>query len=63
MKTAKAVEKEGRQYITVSEAAELVRVSEVSIRRYLGQKKLKKFKFGGRTLLNRSDVLGLVNEG
>jgi excisionase family DNA binding protein len=63
MNAKKAVEKKGLEYVTVSEAAELVRVSEVTIRRYLGLKRLKRHKFGTRTLLNRADVLGLVHEG
>jgi response regulator of citrate/malate metabolism len=41
---AKAVEKESRQFVTVAEAAKMLTLSEVSIRRYLGQKKLKCFK-------------------
>jgi excisionase family DNA binding protein len=61
MKTTKS-EKDGREYISVSEAAELVRVSEVSIRRFLGQKKLKRYKFGARTLLDRAAVMNLVRE-
>ena len=34
------------QFVSVQEAAELLRVSQVSIRRYLGQGKLKRFKVG-----------------
>jgi excisionase family DNA binding protein len=51
------------QFVSVAEAAELIRISKVSIRRYLGQGKLKKFKVGSRTLIRREDVLALVREG
>jgi excisionase family DNA binding protein len=51
------------EFLTVREGAALLRLSEVSIRRYLTQKKLRRFKVGGRTLLMRSDVLGLVRRG
>jgi excisionase family DNA binding protein len=49
-------------YITVPEAADLLRMSEISIRRFLTQKKLARFKAGGRTLLRRDQVLGMVRE-
>jgi len=52
----------GQAYISVKQAAELLSISQVSIRRYLGQGKLRRFKFGARTLLRQSDVLGLVRE-
>lgn len=48
------------QFVSVPEAAALLRISPVSIRRYLGQGKLKRYKVGARTLLKTSDVLGLV---
>jgi excisionase family DNA binding protein len=50
------------QFMSIAEAAELLRVSQVSIRRYLGQGKLKRFKVGSRTLLRHSDVMALVRE-
>lgn len=52
----------GAAFISVKAAAELLSVSQVSIRRYLGQGRLKRFKFGSRTLLRRDDVMGLVRE-
>ncbi len=52
----------GPQYLSVAEAADLLRISKVSIRRYLGMGKLKKFKVGARTLIRREDVLALVRE-
>lgn len=50
-------------FLSVSEAAQLLTISRVSIRRYLGMGKLKKYKVGARTLLRRDDVLALVREG
>ena len=50
------------EFVTIKEASELLRVSQVSIRRYLGQKKMRRFKVGARTVLLLSDVLGLVRE-
>jgi excisionase family DNA binding protein len=50
------------QFVSVAEAADLLRISKVSIRRYLGMGKLKKFKVGSRTLIRREDVLALVRE-
>lgn len=50
------------QFVSVQEAAELLRVSQVSIRRYLGQGKLKRFKVGSRTLLRHDQVMALVRE-
>ena len=50
-------------FLSVLQAAELLTVSKVSIRRYLGLGKLKKYKVGARTLIRRDDVLSLVREG
>jgi len=47
-------------YITVGEAAEILRLSEISIRRYLTKKVLARYKAGGRTLLRRDDVVALI---
>ena len=47
-------------WITVAEAAEILRLSEISIRRYLTKKIFVRYKAGGRTLLRRDDVLRLV---
>ncbi len=51
--------------MTVSMAADFLKVSQITLRRYLTQKKLRRFKVGGphgRTLVKRSDVLNLVKE-
>jgi excisionase family DNA binding protein len=52
----------GAAFISVKAAAEMLSVSQVSIRRYLGQGRLKRFKFGSRTLLRSQDVMNLVRE-
>jgi excisionase family DNA binding protein len=49
-------------YLTVREAADLLRLSEISVRRFLTQQRLRRFKAGSRTLLLRSDVLNLVKK-
>lgn len=50
------------RFIHVKEAARLTTLSEISIRRYLTQGKLRRFKVGGRTLLKYSDVIALIRE-
>lgn len=48
-------------YMTVAEAAHLLRLSEISIRRFLTKNILTRYKVGlGRTLLLREEVLGLI---
>jgi excisionase family DNA binding protein len=49
-------------FLSVSQAAELLTVSKVFIRRYLSLRKLKRYKVGARTLVSRTDVLNLVRE-
>ena len=49
-------------FITVKEAAGILKLSEISIRRFLTKRKLKRFKAGARTLVRRSDVLSLIRE-
>jgi len=49
-------------FVSVREGAEMIKLSEISIRRYLTKKKLTRFKVGSRTLLKRSEVLGLVRQ-
>jgi excisionase family DNA binding protein len=49
-----------QQFVTCKEASQLLKLSEVSIRRFLTQKKLRRYKCGSRTLLKLSEVLGLV---
>lgn len=49
-------------FLSVKEAADMLKLSQVSIRRYLGQGKLKRFKVGARTLIRQDDVIALVHE-
>jgi hypothetical protein len=49
-------------YIDVEQAANFLRMSNASVRRYLTQKRLRRFKAGSRTLLLFDDVKGLVRE-
>jgi hypothetical protein len=49
-------------YVDVAQAAHLLRLSEISVRRFLTQQRLRRFKCGARTLLLRREVLGLVKE-
>jgi excisionase family DNA binding protein len=53
-------EKEG--FLSVSKSAETYSVSQVTIRRLLTQGKLRRFKFGGRTLIKASDLQALIEE-
>ncbi len=60
------VQQERDQMISVRECAALLRLSEVSIRRYLWKGKLRRFKVGngrgGRTLISLRDALALIRE-
>jgi excisionase family DNA binding protein len=49
-------------FLTCKETGELLKVHEISVRRLLTQKKLKRYKFGARTLIRKSEVLALVRE-
>jgi excisionase family DNA binding protein len=49
-------------YLSIREAAQILKISEISIRRYLTQKKLRRLKVGSRTLIRSSEVLGLIRE-
>jgi len=48
--------------VSVPDGADLLSVSQVTIRRYLTQKKLRRFKVGGRTLIKVGDLMALVKE-
>jgi excisionase family DNA binding protein len=48
------------EYLSVTGAAQLMGVSEASIRRFLTKKKLKRYKIGARTVVKRSDALALA---
>jgi hypothetical protein len=51
-----------QQFVTCKQASEILKISEISVRRFLTQKKLKRFKCGSRTLVRLSEVLGLIHE-
>jgi excisionase family DNA binding protein len=50
------------EFLSIEEAAELLRVSKATIKRYLGLKTLRKYKFGRRTLLSYDDVVSHVRQ-
>jgi excisionase family DNA binding protein len=58
-KTGKLVADAG-DFINCKEAAALLRLSEIHIRRMLTQKKLKRYKVGARTLILKSEALALI---
>jgi hypothetical protein len=60
--SAVAATDSAEQFINVKEAAALLRMAEISIRRFLTKKKLTRYKAAGRTLLRRDQVLGLIKE-
>jgi hypothetical protein len=47
-------------YIGVNGAAEMVQCTSQHIRRLLTEKKLTRFKFCARTLVSKTELLGLV---
>jgi excisionase family DNA binding protein len=49
-------------FLTCKETAELLRLSEISVRRMLTQMKLKRYKVGARTLIRKSEALALIHE-
>jgi hypothetical protein len=51
-----------RKYLSVRDAAAHLTVSVVSVRRFLTQKKLTRFKVGGRTVVAASEVEALVQK-
>lgn len=53
---------EDAEFVTVAEAVRLTRSSEPTIRRKLTEGELRRYKFGGRTLIKRSELLGLIRE-
>lgn len=47
-------------FLTCKETAQLLKIHEVSVRRLLTRKELKRYKFGKRTLIRKSEVLALI---
>jgi excisionase family DNA binding protein len=58
MKEGKAKNTDG--FITVDEAAQLVRLSHWTLRSWLHKGRLTRYKSGSRTVVNRSELLGLL---
>jgi hypothetical protein len=51
------------RFVDIRQAAEILHLSEASIRRFLTIKKLKRYKSAGsRTLIERKQVLSLIRE-
>jgi len=50
------------RYLTVQEAAQFLRISEATVRFHLTTKKLKRFKYGSRTLIRLRDAEALIVE-
>jgi excisionase family DNA binding protein len=53
---------DAERLISISTGAEMLNLSQVTIRRYLTQKRLRRFKVGSRTLIKVGDLMGLVKE-
>lgn len=51
-----------QKFLTVRETAAFLKLSEISIRRFLTQRKLKRFKVGSRTLIRLQDAESLIRE-
>jgi len=49
--------------LTTKEAAEVLRVSHWTISAWLSQGRLQRTKVGGRTMINRADLLNVVEVG
>lgn len=48
------------EFITLSEASELLRVSKVTIHSYINKEMFKAYKIGRRTLIEKTELLGAV---
>jgi excisionase family DNA binding protein len=49
-----------REFTSVKEAAERYTVAESTVWRLLGAKKIRRYKFGGRTLVSLAELRALV---
>lgn len=58
----KAESSSRERFVTIREASEILRISQVTVGRLLRDGKLKKLKVGRRTLIRKSDVEDLVQE-
>jgi len=59
MKNAKGITPE---FLTLSEASQLLRVSKVTIHSYINRELFTCYKVGGRTLIEKSELLGAVEK-
>lgn len=50
------------EYLGLPTGAALVDVSVATLRRWLTQKRLRRFKVGGHTVVKTTELLGLVRE-
>lgn len=51
----------GQRYITIAEGAQILRLSTQTIRRYLTERRLTRFKAGGlRTLIDVNEVRAMI---
>jgi Helix-turn-helix domain len=57
-----ATQEAAERLVSIPWAAEFLSVSEVTVRRHLTQKRLRRFKAGGRTLVKVADLMALVRE-
>jgi excisionase family DNA binding protein len=53
-------QKDSEDFLTVDEAAELVGLSHWTIRKYIHEAKLQRYKSASRTVVSRSELLELV---
>jgi len=51
-----------QDFLTVAESARFTRSSEATIRRKLTSGELHRYKFFGRTLVKKAELLGLIRE-
>jgi excisionase family DNA binding protein len=60
--TAQEAAIDSATFLTCKQAAEILKMSEITVRRFLTHKKLRRFKSGSRTLVSRAEVLALIRE-
>jgi hypothetical protein len=60
--TLSSIQHDPERMVSVPWAADFLCVSEPTVRRYLTQKILRRFKVGSRTLVKLGDLMALVKE-
>jgi hypothetical protein len=58
----KEVVTQDEDFVTVPQSAQLLHVAEITIRKKLTSGELTRYKAGARTLLLKSEVLGLIRK-